>query len=152
MGPTIGETGPGVLARITLEVLHAASPGLTSLGLQVTEIVDSNLLDIPRDQELGGLLTIDVSCPPPPGGPPTPAPMPTPMPTPTPVPPILPPIGDVDSDGETTIVDGLLCAQRIVGLVGPAEIDETVAELDDDGELTIVDCLLIAQLAVGIIV
>lgn len=78
-GTAPGETGPGVLARITIQILTSAASGETILDLNVTEVVDDNVINIPRDLEQEGVLGISVpvgenDCPvaPPPGPPPLP--------------------------------------------------------------------------------
>jgi uncharacterized protein len=58
--------------------------------------------------------------------------------------------GDVNSDGEVTIVDALLIAQHYVEL-DPENFDSTVADVDGDGGIDIVDALLVAQFYVGLI-
>lgn len=61
-GADPGETGSGVLARITLEVLENAAAGDAALDLQVIGVLDSDVADVPRDQELSGRLAIDSPC------------------------------------------------------------------------------------------
>jgi hypothetical protein len=74
--------------------------------------------------------------------------------TPTPEP-SLPPssilTGDVNKDGNVTIVDALLIAQFYVNLLGVSDLDTGVADVNCDSEITIVDALLVAQFYVEII-
>lgn len=58
--------------------------------------------------------------------------------------------GDVNSNGQVDIVDGLLIAQRYVGLQ-PANFNEEVADVNDDGEINIVDALQIAKFYIGLL-
>jgi lysophospholipase L1-like esterase len=58
--------------------------------------------------------------------------------------------GDVNTDGEITIIDALLIAQYYVNL-DPDNFDPSVADADGDGSIDIIDALLIAQYYVGLI-
>lgn len=44
--------------------------------------------------------------------------------------------GDVNGDGETTIVDALLAAQYAEGIVGLNLLDQVIADFDGDGQVT----------------
>jgi hypothetical protein len=70
--------------------------------------------------------------------------------TPEPTPAIIYGTGDVDSDGETDIVDALLVAQYYV-LLHPENFDPGQADVDNSGVINIVDALLIAQYYVKLI-
>ncbi len=74
--------------------------------------------------------------------------LPTPTPTPTPTNGI---IGDVNGDGDVTIVDLVLMAQFLGGVIGPADLDLANADVNGDGDVTIVDLVLMAQFLGGVI-
>jgi hypothetical protein len=57
--------------------------------------------------------------------------------------------GDVNDDGNITIVDALMVAQFYVGL--PVTINQAAADTNCDGNITIVDALRIAQYYVGLL-
>ncbi|MBN2441259.1 MAG: dockerin type I repeat-containing protein, partial [Spirochaetales bacterium] len=59
-------------------------------------------------------------------------------------------LGDVDGDGEITIVDALLTAQYYVDL-NPVNFNPDLADVNCDGIIDIVDALLIAQYYVDLI-
>ena len=69
-------------------------------------------------------------------------------PTSTPVP--SKSLGDVNGDGNISIVDALTIAQFVVGL-NPSNFDESVADVNCDGSISIIDALLIAQYYVNIL-
>ena len=89
------ETGPGVVARITL---NAVGPGVSALTLSDVILVTANNSEIPIDSITNAQIAVDTPCPttlpptippsfpptPPPTPPPTLPPTPTPTPTPTP--------------------------------------------------------------------
>ena len=58
--------------------------------------------------------------------------------------------GDVNGDGNVTIVDALLIAQDYVDL-DPANYDPSVADVNNSGTITISDALLVAQYYVNLI-
>jgi hypothetical protein len=58
--------------------------------------------------------------------------------------------GDVNSDGNITIIDGLLVAQYYVDLQ-PQNFNPGVADVDGNNSINIIDALLIAQYYVGLI-
>ena len=59
------------------------------------------------------------------------------------------PKGDVNGDGEITIVDALLVARHVVGL-SVSDFDASAADVNCDGEVNIIDALFIARKAVGL--
>ncbi len=58
--------------------------------------------------------------------------------------------GDVNGDGNVTIVDALMTAQKYVGL-SPNPFDQSASDVNCDNQLTIVDALMMAQYYVGLI-
>jgi hypothetical protein len=58
--------------------------------------------------------------------------------------------GDVNMDGEVSIVDALLAAQYYVA-IDPEEFDTPLGDVNLDNSVTIVDALLIAQYYVGLL-
>lgn len=82
----------------------------------------------------------------------TPTPTPTPAITSTPTPYQTPVLtkGDVNSDGNTNIVDALLVAQYYVG-IEVTNFNDEVADVNCSGAIDIIDALLIAQYYVGLI-
>ena len=107
-GADVGETGPGVLARVTIQVLGSATAGDANLDLQVIGVLDSDVADIPRDVELGGRLAIDSPCE-----------VPTPTPTPTPAP------NDGDGDGVPDVDDNCPTVPNL---------DQADTDLDEFGD------------------
>lgn len=62
--------------------------------------------------------------------------------------PVVP--GDVNGDGEVTIVDALQTAQHYVDITVPG-FNARAADVNGDGQITIVDALMIAQYYVGLL-
>lgn len=58
-------------------------------------------------------------------------------------------VGDVNQDGEVTIVDAALIQQHLAGME-PAPFDADLADVQRTGEVTIVDAVLIQQYLAGI--
>ena len=87
----------------------------------------------------------DAVCPPEPTLPVTPIPTtePTPFPTPSGI------WGDVNGDGNVTIIDALLIAQHYVEIEVP-DIDLSRADVSRDGTINIIDALIIARYYVGL--
>ena len=104
-------------------------------------------------------------------GPPTPTPTPTATPTVTrtPTPTAThtatpratatpcpggicpPPSGDVNYSGTVTMVDAMLIAQYVAGLIGPGDLDLAQADVNCSGNVGMVDAMLIAQYVAGLI-
>ena len=104
-------------------------------------------------------------------GPPTPTPTPTATPTVTrtPTPTAThtatpratatpcpggicpPPSGDVNYSGTVTMVDAMLIAQYVAGLIGPDDLDLAQADVNCSGNVGMVDAMLIAQYVAGLI-
>ena len=61
------------------------------------------------------------------------------------------PFGDANLDGATTMVDALVIAQVVMGLLPPSVICEECADVDEDSSVTMVDALLIAQCVLGLV-
>jgi len=86
----------------------------------------------------------------------TPTSMATPTPTPAPNPtatatstPNIGGTGDVNNDGQVTIVDSLFVAQYTVGIRTFSTSQLFVADANCDGQVNVVDALFIAQYTVG---
>ncbi len=58
--------------------------------------------------------------------------------------------GDVNSDGEVTVVDALFVAQYTVGIRTLTSSQLAAADVNGDGQVTVVDALFIAQATVGL--
>ena len=58
-------------------------------------------------------------------------------------------LGDVNSDGEITVLDAMCVAQYIVGDIGADKMSVNAADVNGDGEITVLDAMLIAQFIVG---
>ena len=57
-------------------------------------------------------------------------------------------LGDLDFDGEHSVIDSLMALRITVGLAEPtSNIQAIVADVDFDGEITIVDSLMILRIA-----
>ncbi|MBR6110155.1 MAG: hypothetical protein IKQ36_10500 [Clostridia bacterium] len=69
---------------------------------------------------------------------------PGPGPEPTPV------IGDVDGDGEVTLVDALIILRAAMGLVELTPEQEALADFNGDGTVNSEDALLVMRLAMGL--
>jgi len=80
----------------------------------------------------------------------SPTPTPTITPTPTSTPPISGIKGDVNTDGQVTVVDAMFVAQYTVGLRTLTSAQLAVADVNNDGQVTVVGCLFIAQYTVGL--
>ncbi|MBQ3265478.1 MAG: hypothetical protein IJH07_06845 [Ruminococcus sp.] len=84
---------------------------------------------------------------------PTQPPEPTQAPEPTepPTEPQKPLLGDVDGDGDVTIIDATLIQRHLAGITIPFEFNETVADVDKDGSATIIDVTVLQRWLAGII-
>jgi CSLREA domain-containing protein len=60
-------------------------------------------------------------------------------------------LGDANNDGNVSMVDAMLIAQYVAGLIGPGALDLTVADANCSGAPTMVDAMLIAQKVAGLI-
>jgi len=60
-------------------------------------------------------------------------------------------LGDANGDGHASMVDAMLIAQCVVGLIDCGEINEEMADVNCDGRASMVDAMLIAQKVVGLI-
>jgi len=58
--------------------------------------------------------------------------------------------GDVDGDGQVTVVDALFVAQYTVGTRTLTSAQLAAADVNNDGQVTVVDALFIAQFTVGL--
>ena len=87
---------------------------------------------------------------PPGGNEPTLTPSSVITPTPTPYETPVPDMGDVNSDGNTNIIDALLVAQYYVG-IDVANFNPEAADVNCEGTINIIDALLISQYYVGLI-
>lgn len=58
-------------------------------------------------------------------------------------------LGDVDGDGEVTIMDAILTVRQVLAFSEFTEEQIAVADVDGDGAVTITDCLLIMRYALG---
>ncbi|MBQ3331705.1 MAG: hypothetical protein IJG87_11085 [Ruminococcus sp.] len=59
-------------------------------------------------------------------------------------------LGDVDGDGDVTILDVTYIQRHLAGIFIPFEFDDTVANVDKDDSVTIIDVTLIQRWLVGI--
>ena len=59
--------------------------------------------------------------------------------------------GDANGNGSVTMVDAMLIAQCVVGLIDCGSIDQTMADVNCSGGVTMVDAMLVAQYVVGLI-
>jgi len=80
----------------------------------------------------------------------TPIPTATATSTPTSTPPTSGIKGDVNGDGQVTVVDALFVAQYTVGLRTLTSQQLAAADVNGDGQVTVVDALFIAQYTVGL--
>jgi len=62
-----------------------------------------------------------------------------------------PPSGDVNYSGTVTMVDAMLIAQYVAGLIGPDDLDLAQADVNCSGNVGMVDAMLIAQYVAGLI-
>lgn len=60
------------------------------------------------------------------------------------------PIGDVNSDGDISVVDATLIQKYIVGLEKLTDLQKKSAEVNGDGEISVVDATLIQKYIVGL--
>ena len=60
-------------------------------------------------------------------------------------------MGDVDSSGTVTSADALLLLRYVMGIVGEAELDLSVADVDMSGTYTSADALMILRCVMGVI-
>jgi hypothetical protein len=58
-------------------------------------------------------------------------------------------VGNVNGDGEISVLDAMLVAQRIVGDITDADLNVAAADVNGDGEISVLDAMLIAQFIVG---
>jgi len=65
--------------------------------------------------------------------------------------PPAPPSGDVNSDGNVSMVDAMLIAQCVAGLIDCDTISEVAADVNCDGNISMVDTMRVAQYVAGII-
>ena len=54
-------------------------------------------------------------------------------------------LGDVDGDGEVTILDATFIQRYLAGIPIPFELNEAIADVDGDGEVTIIDATYIQR-------
>ena len=59
-------------------------------------------------------------------------------------------LGDVDSDGEVTIIDATFIQREIAGIPIPFILNESIADTDGDGEISIVDASFIQRRLAGL--
>jgi hypothetical protein len=59
--------------------------------------------------------------------------------------------GDSNGDGLVSMVDAMLIAQYVAGLIGSGALDLTAANVNCDGIVTMIDPMLIAQKVAGLI-
>ena len=59
-------------------------------------------------------------------------------------------IGDVNSDGDISVVDATLIQKYIVGLENLTDLQKKSAEVNDDNEISVVDATLIQKYIVGL--
>lgn len=59
-------------------------------------------------------------------------------------------IGDVNSDGDISVVDATLVQKYIVGLENLADLQKKSADVNDDNEISVVDATLIQKYIVGL--
>jgi hypothetical protein len=59
--------------------------------------------------------------------------------------------GDASGDGHTTMVDAMLIAQCVAGLIDCDSIDQGMADVNCSGSATMLDAMLIAQKVAGLI-
>jgi hypothetical protein len=57
--------------------------------------------------------------------------------------------GDASGDGYVGMVDAMLIAQCVVGLIDCGSIDQAVADVNCSGSVSMVDAMLVAQKVVG---
>jgi titin len=60
-------------------------------------------------------------------------------------------LGDVNGNGSVSMVDAMLIAQYVAGLIGSGALDLTAADVNCSGGATMVDAMLIAQKVAGLI-
>lgn len=60
-------------------------------------------------------------------------------------------IGDVNSDGDISVVDATLVQKYIVGLENLTDLQKKSADVNDDNEITVVDATLIQKYIVGLV-
>ena len=60
-------------------------------------------------------------------------------------------IGDVNSDGDISVVDATLVQKYIVGLENLKDFQKKSADVNDDNEITVVDATLIQKYIVGLV-
>lgn len=59
-------------------------------------------------------------------------------------------IGDVNSDGDISVVDATLVQKYIVGLENLKDLQKKSADVNDDNEISVVDATLIQKYIVGL--
>jgi len=64
---------------------------------------------------------------------------------------VEPYLGDANGNGSVTMVDAMLIAQCVVGLIDCGSIDQAMADVNCSGGVTMVDAMLVAQYVVGLI-
>ena len=57
--------------------------------------------------------------------------------------------GDVNGDGDVTVSDVVLTAQKAVGMSPSLFVNEAAGDVNGDGQITVADVVLIANIAVG---
>ena len=60
-------------------------------------------------------------------------------------------IGDVNSDGDISVVDATLVQKYIVGLENLKDFQKKSADVNDDNEISVVDATLIQKYIVGLV-
>lgn len=60
-------------------------------------------------------------------------------------------IGDVNSDGDISVVDATLVQKYIVGLENLKDLQKKSADVNDDNEISVVDATLIQKYIVGLV-
>jgi uncharacterized repeat protein (TIGR01451 family) len=59
--------------------------------------------------------------------------------------------GDTNEDRRTSMVDAMLIAQYVAGLIGSGSLNLTVADVNSSGGVSMVDAMLVAQYVAGLI-
>jgi len=59
--------------------------------------------------------------------------------------------GDVNGDGQVSMVDAMLIAQYVAGLIGSGALHLTAADVNCSGGVSMVDAMLVAQKVAGLI-
>ena len=54
-------------------------------------------------------------------------------------------LGDVDDDGEVTVIDATFIQRKLASIPIPFELDKNIADVDKDGDVTIIDATMIQR-------